>query len=88
MAAGLPNTQGYGHSTVGIAIQAAQVSGARQLVLFHHAPEYDDEQMDRIAAQADRLLPGTMVAREGLTLHLYQTGGAVQVTHTITAHAR
>ena len=88
MAAGLPNTQGYGHSTVGIAIQAAQVSGARQLVLFHHAPEYDDEQMDQIAAQADRLLPGTMVAREGLTLHLYQTGGAVQVAHAITAHAR
>jgi phosphoribosyl 1,2-cyclic phosphodiesterase len=69
---GLPNTQGYGHSTVSIACQAAQTCQARQLVLFHHAPEYSDDQLDEIGGNAQNILPGTLVAREGLEIVLEQ----------------
>ena len=54
LAPGLPTTQGYGHSTISIAVQAAQVSGAQRLALFHLAPEYDDDQLDRINDQVSQ----------------------------------
>ncbi|MFQ5784190.1 MAG: MBL fold metallo-hydrolase [Alphaproteobacteria bacterium] len=44
---------------------AAQVATC---VLFHHHPDDDDAALDAIAAEADALRPGTVVAREGLTL--------------------
>ncbi|MFQ5957858.1 MAG: MBL fold metallo-hydrolase [Alphaproteobacteria bacterium] len=37
-------------------------------VVFHHPPESDDGAMDAIAAEAEALRPGTIVAREGMTL--------------------
>lgn len=70
LAPGLPTTQGYGHSTINIACQAARSSGARQLVLFHHAPEYDDDTLDRVARLAEDCLPGTTLAREGMRIDL------------------
>jgi phosphoribosyl 1,2-cyclic phosphodiesterase len=72
LASGMPTTQGYGHSTVSIACQAAQAAGAERLVLFHHAPEYNDEQLDLIAEQVQMILPGTLVASEGLEISLIQ----------------
>ena len=41
---------------------------AKRLVVFHHDPAHDDAFMDRVAADAERARPGTIVAREGLTL--------------------
>ena len=38
------------------------------LVIFHHMPERTDDQMDDIALAADKTRPGTVVAREGMTL--------------------
>jgi phosphoribosyl 1,2-cyclic phosphodiesterase len=67
---GLPNTQGYGHSTINIACQAAITAGARRLVLFHHAPEYNDEQLDSLAQVAEARRSGTILAREGLEIEL------------------
>ncbi len=87
MAAGLPNTQGYGHSTVSIAAQAAQVSGAEKLVLFHHAPEYDDNQLDVIADQVSQMLPGTLVAREGLQIDLIREEDEIEVTKHVPVQA-
>lgn len=70
LAPGLPTTQGFGHSTLSIAVDAARQCQVGKLILFHHAPEYDDEQMDRIAQQVAGLLPGALVAQEGLSLDL------------------
>ncbi len=67
---GIATTQGFGHSTTSIAIEAARAAQAGQLVLFHHAPEYDDDQLDRIAAQVETIQPGTVVAREGLEIEI------------------
>jgi phosphoribosyl 1,2-cyclic phosphodiesterase len=45
-------------------------AGAKRYVVFHHHPDNDDAAMDRIAAEAEALRPGTVVAREGMTLTL------------------
>ena len=72
---GLSLTQGYGHSTISMACQAAITTGAKRLALFHHAPEYDDAQLDTIAASARKIFPNALVASEGLEIRL-QAGGA------------
>ncbi len=62
---GLSVTQGFGHSTISMACQAAVSAGASQLALFHHAPEYDDCRLDAIEAAARGCFSGAFVAREG-----------------------
>jgi phosphoribosyl 1,2-cyclic phosphodiesterase len=41
----------YGHSTPEHAIEVCTAAQVRRLVLYHHAPAHDDEQMDTIAAR-------------------------------------
>ena len=83
---GLPTTQGYGHSTINIAMQAAQVCGAQQLALFHLAPEYDDEQLDRINDQVSQSLPATFVAQEGLEIKLIESANPVDLHQPVKIH--
>lgn len=68
-AAGL-NKQGWGHSTVPMAVAAAKAAGVKQLVLFHHDPSRTDGQVPKLETQARRLFPRSRAAREGLTLTL------------------
>ena len=68
MLPGVPTTQGYGHSTISMACETARAAGVGQLVLFHHAPEYDDAQLDRMERRARELFPGAVSAWEGLEL--------------------
>lgn len=60
--------QGFGHSTWQEGVRLAEAAGARTLVIFHHEPGRTDDALDDIAAEAEALRPGTVVAREGLTL--------------------
>lgn len=62
----LPEHVGWGHSSWQQAVRLAKQANARQLCLFHHDPEHDDAEMDRIAEAAAKALPGTIVAREGM----------------------
>lgn len=66
----LPEHVGWGHSSWQQAVRLADEAGARTLCLFHHDPEHDDDEMDRIGAAAARARPGTMVAREGLSIDI------------------
>lgn len=70
LAPGLSVTQGYGHSTISTACQAAVSTGAKRLALFHHAPEYGDDQLDAIGIRACEIFPNTLVASEGLAICL------------------
>lgn len=65
-----PSRAGWGHSTWQQGVRLADAAGVGQLCLFHHDPEHDDAFMDRIAAAAEAARPGTIVAREGMTLNL------------------
>ena len=41
----------YGHSTPDQALELLAGNDVRRLILYHHAPSHDDDQMDRIAAE-------------------------------------
>ncbi|MFO7170450.1 MAG: MBL fold metallo-hydrolase, partial [Chloroflexota bacterium] len=62
--------QGFGHSTPEMACGVAQAAGARQLVLFHHDPSYDDDTVAQIEADAQRIFSCTRAAYEGLEIRL------------------
>jgi ribonuclease BN (tRNA processing enzyme) len=63
----------WGHSTVAYAVHVAAVARARNLVLFHHDPLHEDDDVDRLLEQARGLdeaghLEGILAASEGLAL--------------------
>lgn len=71
----------WGHCTVDYAIEVAKQSGARRLALFHHDPAHDDEDMDRIVADARAMAEGTSIeevfaGREGLTVSFETRNGS------------
>jgi phosphoribosyl 1,2-cyclic phosphodiesterase len=63
-----PSHVDWGHSTWQEGVRLADAAQAKMLVIFHHDPSHDDAFMDRIAAEAAKARPGTVVATEGLVL--------------------
>jgi phosphoribosyl 1,2-cyclic phosphodiesterase len=61
---------GWGHSTWQEGIKLMNATTAKTLVLFHHSPRRNDDQLDVIAAECEASRPGTLVAREGMVLTL------------------
>lgn len=62
--------QGWGHSTFMEAIKLARAANVGRLVLYSHDPGHDDEMLRAIEAAAQRELPGTLAARDGMVLKL------------------
>ncbi|HEY3838679.1 MAG TPA: MBL fold metallo-hydrolase [Bryobacteraceae bacterium] len=60
-----PKYRGWGHSTWEEGVRVARDAGARQLLLFHHDPSYDDARLDEIAAVAGQAFDAVSPAREG-----------------------
>lgn len=71
--AGLPSTQGYGHSTPQMACQLANAAGVRELALFHHDPNYADETVAGLEVRARSVFPNVCAAYEGLVISLTPT---------------
>ncbi|MFQ6016985.1 MAG: MBL fold metallo-hydrolase [Kiloniellaceae bacterium] len=63
-----PKFRTWGHSTWQEGVRLCDRAGVKQLVIFHHDPAHDDAFMDRVAEDAERMRPGTLVAREGMVL--------------------
>lgn len=68
--AGLPSTQGYGHSTVTMACEVAASARAGQLILFHHDPAYSDALVAGMEASAKEKFGEAQAAYEGLEIRL------------------
>lgn len=54
---------GWGHSSASQAVDLAIAAGVRRLVLFHHAPDRSDNEVDQLLTEARR-----MVQRRGAVL--------------------
>jgi phosphoribosyl 1,2-cyclic phosphodiesterase len=63
-----PRYAGWGHSTWAEGLKIAEAAGVKTFVAFHHDPSHDDAFMDRVAQELAAARPGSLVAREGLTL--------------------
>lgn len=64
------NRQGYGHSTPEMAIDVAQKSNAKKLILYHHDPTHSDSQIKSIENACQKLFPNSIAAYEGLEIKL------------------
>jgi phosphoribosyl 1,2-cyclic phosphodiesterase len=67
-AAGVASKRGWGHSTFEEGAKIARIAGASRLVLFHHDPGHDDAFVHEKEVRAQALFPGTVAAREGMSL--------------------
>ena len=56
---------GYGHSTVSMAVRNAVQCGVKRLFLFHFDPRYSDPVLEEMLAQARENFPNTVLAQEG-----------------------
>ena len=59
---------GWGHSTWEEGVRLCDIANVGQFCVFHHDPDHDDEFMDNIAVEVDKVRPGSVVAREGMVL--------------------
>ncbi len=57
--------RGFGHSTWEEGVRIATAAGVKNLFLFHHDPNRDDDAVDQIEAEATRAFRGAIAAREG-----------------------
>lgn len=63
-----PDYKGWGHSTWQEGVRLSDAAGVKTLVIYHHDPSHDDDVMDRVTAEAEKMRPGTIVARESMVL--------------------
>lgn len=66
----LSQKKGFGHSTWRKGCEFAQKAGVEQLLLFHHAPERTDSQLEAIEAKAHKVFSGASAARDGQIIKL------------------
>ena len=57
--------RGWGHSTWEAGLALAKVAKARALACFHHAPEYDDDRLQKMERALKAQFPTGFFAREG-----------------------
>lgn len=62
--------RGWGHSHWREAVNVVMESGARELILFHHDPDHDDQCLDSIVADARNYFPSVRAAAEGMQIQL------------------
>ena len=66
----LINHKGWGHSSFEEAVDMAKRTKSKQLVLFHHNPIYNDEQLEKIESMAKKGFQNTISAKQGLVIYL------------------
>jgi len=71
-AAQFPGVDYLGHASVEYAISLAEAAGARQLALYHHAPDRTDAEIDRMAKSAQGCGVSVLAAAESTDLTLPQ----------------
>ncbi len=65
-----PQKRGWGHSTYQVGTEVAASAGVGELLLFHHDPSRNDDDVEAIELRARALFASTRAAREGLAIEL------------------
>jgi len=61
---------GWGHSTWQEAVRLCTQADVKQLAIFHHDPDHEDDFMERLEKEAREAWDGAIVAREGMRIEL------------------
>jgi phosphoribosyl 1,2-cyclic phosphodiesterase len=83
-----PRFRGWGHSTWQEGVRLCEAAGAGPLVLFHHHPGRGDLALGALAAELERIRPGSLVAREGLVLGIKPGTATIPSCHRPTPGRR
>lgn len=66
----LPSKVGWGHSTWNEGVRLCQLAGAKRMAMFHHSPDYNDDVMRALEADAKAAWSGAFAAKEGMEIIL------------------
>jgi len=66
----LKNHKGWGHSSWQQSTALAKQANVKQLALFHHNPDHNDNDIHLIEKNAQKVFPNTIAAKEGLEIFL------------------
>lgn len=66
----LKEHKGWGHSSWQQSTALAKQANVKQLALFHHNPDHNDNDINTIEENAQKVFPNTIAAREGLEILL------------------
>jgi len=61
---------GWGHSTWQEAVRLCTAADVKQLAIFHHDPDHEDDFMQGIEQEAREMWSGAIVAREGMRIDI------------------
>ena len=62
--------KGWGHSTWREAVTIATEAQVKQLILFHHDPDHNDNFVESIVSETQKFFPNAIAAWEGLEIDL------------------
>ncbi len=62
--------EGWGHSSYQQAIQVAQMSNAKKLIMTHHDPNHNDNFLTKMETKCQKEFPNCLLAREGMVIEL------------------
>ncbi|MCK5167519.1 MAG: MBL fold metallo-hydrolase, partial [Rhodospirillaceae bacterium] len=63
-----PAKVGWGHSTWNEGVKLCREAGVKQMAIFHHDPDHDDNFMTALGKEAKAEWDGTFVASEGMEI--------------------
>lgn len=68
-------------------VVAASAVQAKQVVLFHHDPAYEDDLLDRMEIEMQEAFSGARFARESMVIQVIPAASHSPTSHTPTSHS-
>jgi phosphoribosyl 1,2-cyclic phosphodiesterase len=62
--------KGWGHSSFEHAVEAAIKANVKKLIITHHDPDHNDDFLDAMEYQCQKLFPNSLFAKEGLEVEV------------------
>jgi phosphoribosyl 1,2-cyclic phosphodiesterase len=66
----LPSKVGWGHSTWREGVRLCQLAGAKRMAMYHYSPDYNDDIVRALEAEANAAWSGAFGAKEGMVIEL------------------
>lgn len=64
----LTTHRGWGHSSYSQAIECAQQANVKRLIFTHHDPDHDDNFLEKMEKECQKVFPNCSMAREGIEI--------------------
>lgn len=62
--------RGWGHSTWRHAVEVAIKANVKKLIITHHSPDHDDDMLDAMERECQKVFPNSLFAKEGMEVEV------------------